>query len=90
MVSEKKFSLLFLEAPSVPEGRYRFAHVREPILKTMARPSISIRIFSEIRSVLIKEAVPYFEAALFDRMLNEEQIVSQFEKKSSTMLIYCR
>ena len=56
----------------------------------MARPSVSIRIFSGIRSDLIIEAVPYLEAALLERMLKEEQIVSQVEKESSTMLISCR
>ena len=74
----------------MPEGRYTFAHVKEPILKTIARPSVFIRIFSGMRSDLIMEAVPYVDAALLERMLKEEQIVSQVEKESSTMLISCR
>ena len=74
----------------MPEGRYKFAHVTEPMLKTIIRPSVSIKMFSGMRSVLIREAVPYFEAALLEIMLKEEQIVSQVEKESSTMLISCK
>ena len=60
------------------------------MLKTIARPFMSRRIFSGIKSDLTREAVPYFEGELLEMMLNEEDITLQFEKESSEILISCK
>ena len=66
------------------------ARVRGPILKTMTLPFESRRVFSGMKSDLIKEAVPYLEGALLEIILKEEQIVSHVEKDSSLIFISCR
>ena len=68
-VSAKYFSLLDLDGESVPEGKYRLARVRGPMLKTIALPLESRRVFSGMKSDLIKEAVPYLEGALLEIIL---------------------
>ena len=89
-VSEKYCSLLFLDIESVPEGRYKFARVIGPILKTIARPLESRLMFSATKSDLIMEAVPYLEGELLDMMLKEEDKTLHLLKESSQMLISCR
>ena len=60
------------------------------MLKTIARPFVSRRIFSGIKSDLNRETVPYLEGELLEMMLNEEDITLQLEKESSEILISCR
>ena len=74
----------------MPEGRYKFARVIGPILKTIARPLESRLMFSATKSDLIMEAVPYLEGELLDMMLKEEDKTLHLLKESSQMLISCR
>ena len=47
-------------------------------------------MFSGVKSDFMMEAVPYFEGELLEMILNEDEILLQFEKESSHILISCR
>ena len=63
-----------MEGASVPEGKYRFANDIFPIMKTITRPFKSSLIFSAVKEVLIKEAVPYLVEEFFEIRLKYELI----------------
>ena len=43
-------------------------------------------MFSGVKSDFMMEAVPYFEGELLEMILNEDEILLQFEKESSHIL----
>ena len=71
----------------MPDGMYTFPTVIFPISKQIILPFVSNKTFSVMSSDLMRHAVPYLEAALFEITLKEELIISQLLKVSSHMLI---